>query len=126
MLSVKIGQYHPSLEDSFVNTIQALKKDDPLTPVAVVAPTNWMLNRLQERLVMGQDATPGSTYTDTEAGFMNISFMNFYVFASEICRRSGADVGKIVPQAAVYEYLIAGLLKQHTHFEPLYKNVQSL
>ena len=126
MLSVKIGQYHPSLEDSFVNTIQALKKDDPLTPVAVVAPTNWMLNRLQERLVMGQDATPGSTYTDTEAGFMNISFMNFYVFASEICRRSGADVGKIVRQAAVYEYLIAGLLKQHTHFEPLYKNVQSL
>ena len=124
MLSVKIGQYHPSLEDSFVNTIQTLKKDDPLTPLAVVAPTKWMLNRLQERLVMGQDATPGSRYTGTS--FTNISFMNFYVFASEICRRSGADVGQIVRQPAVYEYLIAGLLKQHTHFEPLFKNVQSL
>jgi len=124
MLSVKIGPYHPSLEDSFVNTIQAIKKDDPLTPLAVVAPTNWMLNRLQERLIMGQDATPGSRYTGTS--FMNISFTNFYVFASEICRRSGADVGQIVRQPVVYEYLIAGLLKQHTHGEPLFENVQSL
>ncbi|HHT9144110.1 MAG TPA: PD-(D/E)XK nuclease family protein [Candidatus Wunengus sp. YC61] len=124
MLSVKIGQYHPSLENSFVNTIQTLKKDDPFVPLAVVAPTNWMLNRLQERLVLGQDAPPGSRYT--EMGFMNISFMNFSVFASEICRRSGADVGQIVRQSAVYEYLIAGLLKQHTHGEPLFKNVQSL
>ncbi len=124
MLSVKIGPYHPSLEDSFVNTIQTLKKDDPLAPLAVVAPTNWMLNWLQERLVMGQGTTPGSRYTET--GFMNIFFMNFSVFASEICRRSGANVGQIVRQSAVYEYLIAGLLKQHTHGEPLFKNVQSL
>jgi hypothetical protein len=42
MLSVKIGQYHPSLEDAFVNTIKTLKKDDTLTPLAVVAPTKWM------------------------------------------------------------------------------------
>jgi len=124
MLSVKIGQYHPSIEDSFINTIQALKEDDPLTPLAVVAPTNWMLNRLQERLALRQDASLGSRYTGTS--FMNISFMNFYVFASEICRRSGADVCQIVRQPAVYEYIIAGLLKQHTHGEPLFKNVQSL
>ena len=57
---------------------------------------------------------------------MNISFMNFYVFAGEICRRSGADVGQIVRKSVVYEYLIAGLLKQHTHGETLFKNVQSL
>ena len=124
MLSVKIGQYHPCLENSFVNTIQTLKKDDPLTPLAVVAPTNWMLNRLQERLVMGQDATPGSRYTKTS--FMNISFMNFYVFASEICRRSGVDVGQIVLQSFVYESLILGLLNQYTPGEPLFKNLQSL
>ncbi|HHT9138612.1 MAG TPA: PD-(D/E)XK nuclease family protein [Candidatus Wunengus sp. YC60] len=124
MLSVKIGQYHPSLENSFVNTIQALKKDDPLAPLAVVAPTNWMLNRLQERLVLEQDATSGSRHTETS--FMNISFMNFYVFANEICRRSGADVGQIVRQSVVYEYLIAGLLRQHTFSESIFKNVQSL
>ncbi|MFN3531640.1 MAG: PD-(D/E)XK nuclease family protein [Candidatus Brocadia sp.] len=102
MLAVKIGHYHPSLENSFVNTIQTLKKDDPLTPLAVVAPTNWMLNRLQERLVQEQDAS-----------FLNISFMNFSVLAKEICRRSGIDVGQIIQQSVIYENIIAGLLKQH-------------
>lgn len=50
MLTVKIGHYHPSLEDSFVETVHTLKRDDPMAPLAVVVPTNWMLNRLQERL----------------------------------------------------------------------------
>lgn len=102
MLAVKIGHYHPSLENSFVNTIQTVKKDDPLTPLAVVAPTNWMINRLQERLVQEQDAS-----------FLNISFMNFSVLAKEICRRSGIDVGQIIQQSVIYENIIAGLLKQH-------------
>ncbi|NUO09178.1 MAG: exodeoxyribonuclease V subunit gamma [Candidatus Brocadia sp.] len=124
MLTVKIGHYHPSLEDSFVETIEALKRDDPMAPLAVVAPTNWMLNRLQERLVQEQNASPCSKHTG--ASFMNISFMNFYVLAKEICRRSGIDVGRIIQQSVIYESIIAGLLKQHSPQEPLFKNVQSL
>ncbi len=115
MLSVKIGQFHPSLENSFVNTIQTLKKDDPLAPLAVVTPTNWILNRLQERLVHEQDAS-----------FVNISFMNFYALANEVCRRSGTDSGKIIQQSVIYECLIAGLLKRHTLPGSVFKNVQSL
>ncbi|HHT9130770.1 MAG TPA: 3'-5' exonuclease, partial [Candidatus Brocadiaceae bacterium] len=115
MLSVKIGQFHPSLENSFVNTIQTLKKDDPLASLSVVTPTNWMLNRLQERLVHEQDAS-----------FMNISFMNFYALANEICGRSGTDAGKIIQQSVIYECLIAGLLKRHTLSGSVFKNVQSL
>ena len=115
MLSVKIGHYHPSLENSFVNTIQTLKKDDPLTPLLVVAPTNWMLNRLQERLAQGHDAS-----------FMNISFTNFSVLANEICRRSGIDVGQVIQQPVIYESIIAGLLKKHTPQGSLFENVQSL
>ncbi|MBU6392110.1 MAG: exodeoxyribonuclease V subunit gamma, partial [Planctomycetes bacterium] len=115
MLSVKIGQFHPSLENSFVNTIQTLKRDDPLAPLAVVTPTNWMLNRLQERLVHEQDAS-----------FMNISFMNFYALANEVCRRSGTDTGKIIQQSVIYECLIAGLLKRHTLPGSVFKNAQSL
>lgn len=115
MLSVKIGHYHPSLENSFVNTIQTLKKDDPLTPLLVVAPTNWMLNRLQERLAQGHDAS-----------FMNISFTNFSVLANEICRRSGIDVGQVIQQSVIYESIIAGLLKKHTPHGSLFENVQSL
>ncbi|TVM03803.1 MAG: hypothetical protein CV087_03610 [Candidatus Brocadia sp. WS118] len=115
MLSVKMGHYRPSLEDSFVETIQALKRDDPLAPLAVVAPTNWMLHRLQERLVQGNDAS-----------FMNISFLNFSALAKEICRLSGVDTGQIIQQSVIYESVIAGLLKQQTPQEPLFKNAQSL
>lgn len=115
MLSVKIGHYHPALENSFVNTIQTLKENDPLAPLAVVAPTNWMLNRLQERLVQEHNAS-----------FMNISFMNFSVFANEICRRSGINTGQIIQQPVIYESIIAGLLKQYTTQESFFKNVQSL
>lgn len=115
MLSVKIGHYHPSLENSFVNTIQLLKKDDPLTPLVVVAPTSWMLNRLQERLVDGHNTS-----------FINISFMNFSVLANEICMRSEIDVGQIIQQPVIYESVIAGLLKRHTPQGSLFKNGQPL
>ncbi len=115
MLSVKIGHYHPSLENSFVETIHALKRDDPLSPLVVVAPTNWMLHRLQERLAQGHNAS-----------FMNISFMNFTVLAMEICRRSGVDVGRVIRQSVIYESVITELLKHHTPRESLFKYVQSL
>ncbi len=124
MLSVKIGHYHPSLENSFVKTVQTIKKDDPLTPLAVVAPTNWMLNRLQECLVQGNGDSSCSKHSGTS--FMNISFMNFSVLAKEICRRSGIDVGQIIRKPVVYENIVAGLLKQHTPQEFSLKNLQSL
>ncbi len=114
MLSVKIGKFHPSLENSLVNTIQTLKKDDPFIPLAVVAPTNLMLTRLQKLLVQEQ-VTP----------LINVSFMNFYILASEICRQSGTDAGQIVQQPIVYEYLIEGLLKQQKLHEALFKSAQS-
>lgn len=115
MLSVHIGEYHPSLEYSFVNTIQTLKKDDPFTPLAVVAPTNLVLTRLQKLLVHGQADPP-----------VNVSFMNFSILASEICRWSGTDTGQIIQQPIIYEYLIEGLLKEQKLRESLFKNTQSL
>lgn len=123
MLSVKIGQYHPALENSFVNTIQTLKKDDPLTPIVVVAPTNWMLNRLQERLVQGYDTS--ACLKHTEAGFINISFVNFFTLAKEICKRSETDTGQIIQKSVIYECVVAGLLRQRTLKEPIFKDIKS-
>lgn len=115
MLSVKAGNYHPSLENAFIDTIQTLKRDDPLTPIAVVAPSNWMIKRLQERLVQ-----------EHGAAYLNISFMNFFVLAREICSRSGIEAGHIIQQPVIYEHIIAGLLKQDVFRNALFKNVQSL
>jgi ATP-dependent helicase/nuclease subunit B len=115
MLSVKTGLYHPFLEDSFVATIRALKKDDPLVPLAVVTPTNVMMNHLQKRLAHEQGTS-----------FINISFVNFFILASEICRYSGFDVGRLVTQPVLYECLIEGLLKDPSFRGSLGKNVRSL
>ncbi len=48
MLHVAHGPFHPSLEAAFVARLRELKKDDPLAPVAVVAPSARLANRLKE------------------------------------------------------------------------------
>ncbi|MBI5308869.1 MAG: hypothetical protein HZB37_11210, partial [Planctomycetes bacterium] len=110
MLSVKIGQYHPSLEDSFLKTIHAIKKDDPLAPIAVITPSNLMLQRLQKRLVLGTKTT--STPPHNETCFMNVSFMDFFTLASEINKWAGIEPGRLIRQSFVYESIIEGLLRQ--------------
>ena len=64
MLSIKFGHYHPSLENSFAETLHTIKSEDPLSPIAVIAPTNYMLERLQERLVRKHDVS-----------FLNVFFL---------------------------------------------------
>ncbi|MCF6158072.1 MAG: hypothetical protein E3K32_05765 [wastewater metagenome] len=115
MLSVTTGLYHPFLEDSFIHTIRALKKESPLMPLAVVVPTNMMMHHLQKRLV-----------SEERASFMNVSFMNSYILAREVCRYAGIDTGRVIPQPILYEYLIEGLLNDPLFRKSLGKNVRSL
>lgn len=110
MLSVKIGQYHPALEDSFVAAVHAIKKDDPLASIAVITPSNLMLQRLQKRLVLGTKTT--LTPPHNETCFMNVSFMDFFTLASEINKWAGIAPGRLIRQSFVYESIIEGLLRQ--------------
>ncbi|HZL70955.1 MAG TPA: hypothetical protein VFC86_00745, partial [Planctomycetota bacterium] len=48
MLHVAHGPFHPALENAFVARLRDLKKEDPLAPVAVVAPSARLANRLKE------------------------------------------------------------------------------
>ncbi|MEK6729227.1 MAG: hypothetical protein AABY76_04280, partial [Planctomycetota bacterium] len=123
MLSVKIGQYHPSLEDSFVATIHAIKKDDPLASIAVITPSNLMLQRLQKRLVLGTKTT--STLPHNETCFMNVSFMDFFTLASEINKWAGIEPGRLIRQSFVYESIIEGLLRQDALAGTPFKQAQS-
>ncbi len=123
MLSVKIGQYHPALEDSFVATIHAIKKDDPLAPIAVITPSNLMLQRLQKRLVLGTQTA--STPPQHESCFMNVSFMDFFTFAGEINKWAGIESGRLIRQSFVYESIIEGLLRQDALAGTPFKQAQS-
>ncbi len=123
MLSVKIGQYHPSLEDSFVKTIHAIKKDDPLASIAIITPSNLMLQRLQKRLALGPQTS--STTPHKEACFMNVSFMDFFTLASEINKWAGIEPGRLIRQSFVYESIIEGLLRQDALAGTPFKQAQS-
>lgn len=123
MLSVKIGQYHPSLEDSFVATIHAIKRDDPLAPIAVITPSNLMLQRLQKRLVLGTQTS--SIPPQNETCFMNVSFMDFFTLASEINTWAGMELGRLIRQSFVYESIIEGLLRQGVLAGTPFKQAQS-
>lgn len=123
MLSVKIGQYHPALEDSFTATVHAIKKDDPLASIAVITPSNLMLQRLQKRLVLGTQTS--STPPRNETCFMNVSFMDFFTLASEINKRAGVEPGRLIRQSFVYESVIEGLLRQDALAGTPFKQAQS-
>ena len=123
MLSVKIGQYHPALEDSFTATVHAIKKDDPLASIAVITPSNLMLQRLQKRLVLGTKTD--STLPQHETCFMNVSFMDFFTLASEINKWAGIEPGRLIRQSFVYESIIEGLLRQDALAGTPFKQAQS-
>lgn len=114
MLSIKFGHYHPSLENSFVETLHTIKSEDPLSPIAVIVPTNYMLERLQERLVKKHDVS-----------FLNVFFLNFYLLAREICRNSKNDIGHIRQEPFIYERIITKLIEQERHHIPSLKNIIS-
>ncbi|MBI4563540.1 MAG: PD-(D/E)XK nuclease family protein [Planctomycetes bacterium] len=48
MLEILTGPFHPSLEQAFVERLRELKKDDPLAPVCIVAPSLRLATRLKE------------------------------------------------------------------------------
>ncbi len=123
MLSVKIGQYHPALEDSFVETVHAIKKDDPLASIAVITPSNLMLQRLQKWLVLGTQTA--STPPQHETCFMNVSFMDFFTLANEINKWAGIEPGRLIRQSFVYESILEGLLRQDALSGTPFKQAQS-
>ncbi|MBM4054631.1 MAG: hypothetical protein FJ264_08165 [Planctomycetes bacterium] len=114
MLSIKLGQYHPLLENSFADTLYAIKRNDPFSPVAIVAPTNYMLERLQEYLVEKNDTS-----------FLNVFFLNFYLLAKGICKDAKMDTGLVLQESFFYERLITKLIEQELSRTPSLKNVTS-
>lgn len=47
MLKVYLGKFHPDLEDALYKKISALKSDDPLSPVAIIVPSDRIRSRIK-------------------------------------------------------------------------------
>ena len=47
MLNVYLGNFHPDMEDALYNRIADLKKDDPLSAIAVIVPSDRIRLRIK-------------------------------------------------------------------------------
>lgn len=99
MLSVKYGTFQ-GLEDAFVADLLAVKKGQPLAPVAVVTPSRRLADRLQ-RLAAGERGL----------ALLNVHFLTFHSLAERLVREAGGLGKEVWGDPLFYDQLMNGLLE---------------
>ena len=64
------GPFRPALEDAFAQTLARLRREDPVVPLAVVAPSKRLADHLKK---VALRALPD--------GFVGVRFFNLFSFA---------------------------------------------
>ncbi|HAH08228.1 MAG TPA: hypothetical protein DCM05_17170 [Elusimicrobia bacterium] len=95
MLKVRCGPY-AALEQAFLRQLDSLQKDDPFTPIAVVAPSRRMAERL-ERLAAGRPR-------------LAVRFHTFHSLALQLVREDGQESRKLVGDPLLFDRLVDSLL----------------
>ncbi len=101
MLTVVSGPFHPGLEKAFLDRIAELKKD-PFAPVAVVAPSSRMVERLQ--LALG-------------ASYLNIRFHTFSSLAQGIVDAEAPLKKPILSDPLFFDTLVKQIVRDEKPFE---------
>src|SRR6185295_12372928 len=73
------GPFRPALENAFRETFARLRRGDPLAPIAVIAPSKRLSDRLKE---LALEAVP--------EGFAAVRFFNLFSFARTIYEERAA------------------------------------
>jgi hypothetical protein len=94
MLTVVSGPFQPALEEAFLERIRELKKN-PLTRVAVVTPSNRLMEHLQ--LLLASSNTP----------VINVHFHSFASLAEQIVIAEKPLKKTLVTDAHFYDTLCA-------------------
>jgi hypothetical protein len=103
MLTVESGPFHPWLENAFIKRVLALKTD-PLAPVAVVAPSGRLLERLQIALAGQKQA------------FMNITFHTFSSLAERVVVQDGTLGKPVLSDPLFFDTLVKFIIKSDRPF----------
>lgn len=119
MLEVKIGPFHPSLEEAFVAALRDLKADQPLRPVIVVAPSRWLLNRL--KIIAAEQAKVGAA----GRALLNVTFLTLYRFALRLISDPDSDA-VAEDTTLVHEEVIRGILAQQPSDFPILTHLRDL
>src|SRR5258706_6864765 len=101
-MEVVTGRFRPALEGAFRETFATLSRDDPLAPLAVIAPSKRIADRLKN---LALEAVP--------EGFAAVRFYNLFSFARTIYEESAAAGHTLVLDDLVPERLLLAILKRH-------------
>lgn len=103
MLEIELGDF-PSLEDRFTRILAELKGPDPLTPVAVIAPSSRILDRLKE--LACQRVCPE---------LINTYFFTFYSLTHQIIkeRHTFPEGMRLIEDPIFFEHLVSKLINDH-------------
>lgn len=77
MLYVKTGKFHPSLENELANFVRAVKDKNKLAPLAIIAPSNYIIRHLKRLLA---EKIPD--------GVIQIRFYNLFGLALDLAKES--------------------------------------
>src|SRR6185295_8518789 len=97
-----VGPFRPALEGAFRERFAALRRDDPLAPLAVIAPSKRIADRLKE---LALEAVPD--------GFAAVRFYNLFSFARTIYEEKAAAGHTLVLDKLLPERLLKAILKRH-------------
>lgn len=101
------GPFRPALESAFRETFAALRHDDPLTPLAVIAPSKRLSDRLKE---LALEAVP--------EGFAAVRFFNLFSFARTLYDEAAPADFTLVLDKLLPERLVRAILRRHFEREP--------
>src|SRR5579862_407109 len=96
------GPFRPALESAFRETFSSLRRDDPLAPLAVIAPSKRLADRLKD---LALEAVP--------EGFAGVRFFNLFSFARTIYEESAAAGHRLVLDRLLPDRLLRAILKRH-------------
>jgi ATP-dependent helicase/nuclease subunit B len=101
------GPFRPVLESAFRETFAALRRDDPLAPIAVIAPSRRLSDQLKE---LALDAVP--------EGVAGVRFFNLFSFARTLYDEAAPEGYALLLDDLVPERLLRAILQRHFADEP--------
>jgi ATP-dependent helicase/nuclease subunit B len=101
------GAFRPALESAFRDTFGRLRRQDPLAPLAVIAPSKRLADRLKE---LALEAVP--------EGVAGVRFFNLFSFARALYDEAAPAGFTLLLDDLVPERLLRAILKRHFAEEP--------
>lgn len=101
-MELVVGPFRPALERAFAETFRRLRREDPLAPLAVVAPSRRVADRLK---LLALEVLP--------EGFAGARFFNLFSFARRIYEEAAPAAARVLLDDLLPSRLLRAILRRH-------------